>query len=173
MGVPLLLLVELLNVRQHTVGLLVVPVMIPVSLHVHVDNGQKLGLLGNHLDVLMLLPVLVLLMVVLLTVLKQLLLLLPLIVRVLHVQLDSGLLLVIIPIVPLLLLVEINSHAGPVSKSMQLLQPQIVPVLLVPMVLMLLPTETVANVPLFPVLPLSPVLLPPIVVLQRVQLNVH
>merc|ERR1712166_1426497 len=110
---------------------------------------------------------------VLLTVLKQLLpVLLPLIKSVLTVLLIP-MLLVTGPIVPLLLLVELNSHAGPVSKSMQLLQPQIVPVLLVPMVLMLLPTETVANVPLFPVLPLSPVLLPPIVVLQRVQLNVH
>ena len=64
-------------------------------------------------------------------------------------------------------------HYGLHTDGLNLLQPQIVPVLLVPMVLLLLPTETVANVPLFLVLPLSPV--PPvlIVVLLHVQLNVQ
>jgi len=129
-------------VTQHTVGLLVVSVvMIPVSLHVHVENGQNRGLLGNHLDVRLTVLVGQFKLVVLFVILPPPVLP-PRIQSVLTVLLVP-LLLICGPNVPLLLLVEINSHAGPVSKSMQLLQLKIVPVLLVPMVLMLLPTETV------------------------------
>merc|ERR1711865_1027948 len=135
-------------------------VMIPVSLHVHVENGQKRLLLCNHLDVWLTMLVGQFKLVLLFVLLRPPVLP-PRIQSVLTVLMVL-MLLVCGPNVPLLLLVELNSHAGPVSKSLQLLQPQIVPVLLVPMVLMLLLMETVANVPLFPVLPLSPV--PPMLI---------